>query len=145
MTLVTGADDQGQRGSVLPHAQPRQAVPRGVEQQGVAVLKAARYAGAQVIWALAGLVACGGLVYVLITKGPPEISVAGADAWTSNDQIRFEQTNNERIAKLERILERMDALLITQARTTDKMLSLMEKVDERVRALEQWREGERRK
>ena len=39
----------------------------------------------------------------------------------------------------ERIIERMDALLIAQAKTTDRVLGIMERQEDRIRALEQAR------
>ena len=113
--------------------------PKGVtvaEGREVAVLKAAKSAGAQVIWALAGLALCGAAGYTLINKGPPEVNVSATDRWTGSDQIRFETINNERIAKMERVIERMDILLLAQSKTTDRILSMIERQEERLRALE---------
>lgn len=94
--------------------------------------------------ALGAMLLCGGGAYAIGKSGMPAVSVDAPDRWTGTDQIRFETTNNERIGKLERILERMDTLLTTQAQTTNRLLALVEKQDERIKALEEWQRSPRK-
>lgn len=109
------------------------------EGREVAVLKAAKSAGAQVIWALAGLALCGAAGYTLINKGPPTVSVDVPNRWSSIDQQRFESTLSSRLDKMDRVIERMDLLLVAQSKTTERILGMMERQEERIKRLEEAR------
>lgn len=106
------------------------------------------------ILALAVLAVACAFAYSLITKGPPSVSIGEAQqpaqqpppiAWSSLDQLRFEAANNIRLAKMDSMIERLDALIVTQAKVVERLLTLMERSDERVKGLEDWRRASERK
>ena len=94
--------------------------------------------------AFAVLIIAGAFAYTLVVKGPPAVAVGPAqsfDVWSMNDQVRFETGNSARLDKMDRMIERMDILIGSQSKIVDRLLALVERQDERLRSLEDWRSG----
>lgn len=95
-------------------------------------------------WGVVGILAFAVLI-VAWKWGPPNITTDAPDRWTGTDQLRFEAANNARLDKQDRILESLSNLIAVQVKQGDRLLSLYERQDDRLKALEEWRIGEMRK
>jgi len=117
------------------------------EKISEAKFKDANRWGPMGLLAFAVLIIAGAFAYTLVVKGPPAVAVGPAqsfDVWTNNDQVRFEAGNATRMDKMDRMIERLDSLIVSQAKMVDRLLSLVERQDERIRSLEDWRSGSRK-
>lgn len=100
-------------------------------------------------WGVVGIIAFA-IVVVAFKWGPPSVSVEAPDRWTGTDQIRFEAANNERLAKMDRVLESNSAantllanMLSKQESKIDRLTELVAAQADRIKALEEWQRGPR--
>lgn len=127
------------RGLAVPAPRDRHAAERGkpmsATEAGERSIRHAAKWGPAGFLALGAMLLCAGGAYAIGKNGWSE-SGSTAAHWTQTDQIRFEAANNQRLEKLERVIERMDTLLVSQSKTVDRILTLYEKQDDRIKALE---------
>ena len=115
----------------MPHRSPREEGPVRMERV-VEVASKAKPGAWRNILASAALVLAGTLAYWMVAKGPPSVSVASADAGLA---ARFDKQDAQ--------MDELRRIAGSQAVSLATLTVLAQTQDARVKALEQWRDGER--
>lgn len=115
-------------------------------QQAEGVLRGASRAGPLVVLALACIALAGGIVWLAVQRE----QAGERERYSATDHARFEMTLETRLARMDRLIDRMDsvvsgqsAVLQNQERMIQRLTDLVEAQAARIRALEEWRKEPR--